>query len=328
MKNKILLSLILIFAFAVSVYSESTDINPEKNSHIGKKSSTINEPYIEKVKNDFTFKLVSSISSFDFSIDRLGSNQSLNYYPEDLERQGFEVSYKYLSLGYSQDLSNPENNTDFYFSFFQEKIGINASYQVYKNFKIYDDNEHSYTDLSNSDFPDLKLTNLNFSFYYFFNDSYSYKAAFLQTERQKRFGWSPFVTIRPSYFSFKNDGPIIPVNIQSLYGKYGTVHTREIYSFSALIGLSCTLTVFDFYFTPLFSLGWSFNKQNLSDSNNTYKEYSNELTFDLAFAAGYNGASFFAGLLATVDTTAGNFGDALWEYDKMQIKFFAGVRFL
>ena len=321
---KYIVLILIIFFHTSTLYAKSNNEPVEKKNDKIKKNTN---DYIEKFKTDFTVKFFISSESLNFGITRPDKDNTLYYEPEELSKKGIEISYKFITLSYAQDIFNPDNNINFSASLFKRRFGFELYYQYFKNIFIYNDEGKTPKDISNDYYPKMQLRNNSLNLYYFFRDSFSYRASFQQTEKQKRFSWSHFIKIRTSYFSVNNNGPIIPDNLQYLYESFATVNRGEISSLAALIGISCTLTFYNFYFTPVISSGWSNNWQEFSSDSTVFKSTNNGICFDMAMAIGFNSNYFFLGLVSSFNSNDGTFGPAEWDFDNIQTKLFLGFRF-
>jgi len=121
----------------------------------------------------------------------------LKFEPNGQTNLGLGFNYKWINLGFSTDFEfmNKDNDEygqttslDFQLSAFSRYFGLSAHYQKYIGFYL--SNPDDFSDWNETYYPyisDLQSSSLGLSLFYFFNNKkFSYKAAYIRNEVQKK----------------------------------------------------------------------------------------------------------------------------------------------
>lgn len=160
-----------------------------------------------------------------FNITNKNTNQKLKYSPNDNFNVGFGFNYKWLGLGVAFNLPSVNNDNDKYgttqsfdaqMNVFAHKYLVDVylnHYQGYyiKNPEIMDttfDKSGVYPTL-----PSMQSTNFGLSYFHVLNNNkFSYRASFIQNERQKKMAGSMILGFITHYNLTIADTAFVPYN--------------------------------------------------------------------------------------------------------------------
>ena len=272
-----------------------------------KEESTTN---IESYKDSLHLRPFFLFPSLELKIqDTKSSNDThkLTYKPNTMINIGADVSWKGWGLSYSvgilpipgmdADKYGKTDYLDFQFYYYFGKFNIDVFYQNYTGYYLADNDGKSINVRS-----DVQAMNTGINLMYVFSDSYSFRSSFTQTERQIKSGGSFILMMSCNYFSINSSHSLIPPDNESLYGK-SSGYRRGYYPsviFSA--GYSYTQILHDRWYLTLSLLvggGWMYQMYDVSAGN--IKEHSLCSKYNNRLAFGYNGESYFFGLLSVID---------------------------
>jgi hypothetical protein len=127
-------------------------------------------------------------------------------------------------------------------------------------------------------------------------DRFSIKAAFDQTERQKKNGGSPLAMVSLFYMEVSNPTDLIPADVASNYPDLRGLNAVKTWGLNGGPGYAYTFSLFRrFYLTPMACLGLGLQDQYLNLENGWTQETVVTLRGNFRLSLGYNGERFFAG---------------------------------
>lgn len=184
-------------------------------------TTTINR-YYQKLNDQLIlrFYILQKSNSVDLSRD----NESLKYRPNGIFSLGVGFNYKWLGLGLSLGIpTTVEQNRkygtttrfDLQLSLYTKRIGGNAHIQNYKGYYL--SNPDKFTDWEEDHYPqipDMSVSTLGASLFYIFNSSkFSYRAAFVGNQVQRRSAGSAVTGFFFSQDEVYTDSGFIPEEI-------------------------------------------------------------------------------------------------------------------
>lgn len=236
---------------------------------------------------------------------------------------GFKLSYYGFSLGLTIDGSrkNEDKVKDIFFGWFGNRTGIEMYYQNLKNFYI----EGSY-DIPN-EYKDCTLINSGLSVYYFFREN-NFRGLSTQSQNKLKNGWSPFIKPTMSVFSLKNTTSIIRINDRLEFNSdVRNSNFFESYQVALPIGLTGTLTLFNFYFSPIFCAEGVGQITRHSEPNGaTHVDNGISFGFDLQLVTGYTGKVIFWGIWYLSENQFSEVKDLRIQITNMQTSLFFGFK--
>lgn len=162
--------------------------------------------------------------------------QSLRYRPNTLTTMGASGSYKALSLsfGYGFGFLNPNKDEkgrtrsfDFQTHIYNRDWVTDIYAQFYKGYYLSLGGPAGTADKNYYVRPDLKVNLLGASVYRLLNgERFSYRAAFIQNEWQKKSAGSFLLGAEIYYGSTKGDSALVPVHLNAYYPQQGIDRVR------------------------------------------------------------------------------------------------------
>ena len=232
-----------LFAFSVLIVAltictlPTVGVAQHHKPEIIKYDTNYYRSYIE----DLTTRLYSSVKYTNFSIYNWDKRAGLHY---NTNRQiilgfGFNYSIFGLNIGLNFPFINDRNNDrygdsdyiDLQSHIYARKVNIDLYLQYYEGYYITNPTKVIEDWPSNDTFPkrpDIKTYNIGFNVQYIFNHrKYSYRAAFVQNEWQKKSAGSWIAGANFFYVIQHGDSSIIPRNISPEDLFYGLQYNRS-----------------------------------------------------------------------------------------------------
>ncbi|MBO9702492.1 MAG: DUF4421 family protein [Sporocytophaga sp.] len=329
-------SIILIFLFT-TLYSFS-------QNHPAKKLN-YDTLYITSYSDKLTTKATIISKGNNFNIYDKTSKKSLKYNPNESIGMGFGAYFKKIGLAFAFNLPFINNDNDKYGKTFQKdlqatrygrKTIIDLNLQTYKGFYI--ENAKDLNPAWNSQrdpYPkrgDIATAALGGSFYYILNsDRFSYRAAFIQDEAQKKRAGSLLLGGYLNFFNLQSDSSIIPMQLESVFNERAYLIKGKTLTFGAGIGYAYTLVIRKRFFITLSTIpGIAFVNFEGQKENLDYFYSKTKIAFrsQIRLATGYNGGKFYAGFNLTTDNISmDNSEHSSINYHLGNIRFYAGRRF-
>ena len=242
------------------------------------------------------------------------SEQSITLAPDNSNKVGLYLGWRWIFLGYSFDISGNSPQTDLNFSFYTAAVGIdlfyrerNEGYRVRKLNGFYQDNNRDLTDF-NRRFDGLTVKQRGLNLYYIFNNRrFSYRAAYSHTTNQ-RISTGSFIlglTYNEQSFLFDHSKFDIPIREQiDNELKFENVRYKD---FSINFGYSYNW-VFKKDFLANISLTPAIGYKNTSLNLSSSKELLSSLNFDFITRAAvvYNNSRYYAGASLVAHTYSYN----------------------
>ena len=232
-----------------------------------------------------------------FTLPAAGSVRDLQYRPNTKLNLGIGVTYKNYTanVAYGFGFLNNNYNTkgktkglDLHFHLFPNKLTVDllgvfhkGYYLVPKGYAAVNSNSYYYR-------PDVKLTLLGVAAYRVPNaEKFSYRAAFVQNEWQKKSAGSILFGGEAYYVSFVGDSAIVPKQLQNSYPQAGIKKINFI-SVGPGLGYVYTLVIEKHFFITtslIANLDFNFCTENATSQN---KKFSLKPAAIYKGAIGYN----------------------------------------
>ena len=228
-----------------------------------------------------------------FTLPATGNVNDLEYRPNTKLNLGIGATYNNytLNVAYGFGFLNNKNidkgktkGLDLHFHLFPNKLTVDVLgifhkgyYLVPKGYAAANTNSYYYR-------PDVKLTMLGIAAYRVPNGSkFSYRAAFVQNEWQKKSAGSVLFGGEAYYVSFGGDSTLVPKQIQSGYPQAG-IKKINFFSIGPGIGYAYTLVIDRHFFITTSLIG------NLDLNFSSEEGTAKNKKFSLKPAAVYKGA--------------------------------------
>jgi len=327
-------TLIFVSLFVTAGVSYAVHPFPEKDSLISSIDSNYIVDYTERLSARF-FLLFQNASLMlnTQNIDKIVYRPNVNV------KIGLAANWKWFGLGVSID--NPfykrnEGNfghtstIDLRANAFSRKFAAELLFQRYTGFYI---SNPERADGTNYIIPDMSTFSIGIAGFWIYNPSrFSIRAAFIQTERQKKSAGSLIVRPSFSFYTISSDNGIIP---QELIAEYNIPSSSQIirgdfYAIGLSPGYIYTFVFLkNMYVTAAILPGVAAQIHSYHNNKGNYSDF--EFSFQLGgrFALGYNSEAWFIGgsYQAGFNTIPDKLSNAMFNYDVAQLRVWGGARF-
>ena len=270
--------------------------------------------YISSYTTDYTTRVYSSVKYSMMGYDDGIANQRLAYRPNNKMLLGIGANHGFLgiNIGFNLPFLNQDDHKygeteyyDFTLRMFAPRFNLTGYLQTYKGFYL----RNTSTVISGWEEgdpyyirPDIRTNTIGLEISYIFNSKrFSYRAAVVQTEWQKKSAGSLLVGGSVIYNITVADSSIVPTNLVFPYFYEGVEFDRSYnFSFGPLIGYAYTLVIKKHYFITGSingSLNIGFTHLQIDKSEERVKSgpivgFRNEVLV----SAGYNSALWYFGV--------------------------------
>ncbi len=325
-KNLAICFFLLLSSFAISVEPDP--------KYISRFKTKLNFR-LQLNKNEFRYSL-TPLSSVSYSKKELNKAQ-LNYGSFIPFSAGFAFNFMLGGFGYdfrfTKKYFNPSGKPvsdfkNFRLNIVGSKVGFEGFFEGYGR-NYFERSETLFDDLSNFD-EGLNVRHWGISMRVIGNDSrFSYKAAFAQSEMQKKSAGSFVLWYGYDQFQLKrSNGLLLDSAVQKYYDKVKFLVDLKQHSWFVMPGFASNLVYQKFYFaTAIYAgSGPQFNRQ-FSDTNIS-KKVNLPLLSKARASIGLNGKSVYSGIFANVDYSRSSFQSLKSELFSYKIGFFIGLRLI
>jgi len=226
-------------------------------------------------------------------------------------------------------------SSQFNLAFTGMKLRIEGSLRFYTGF--YDDNSRLYIP-SFSDSTDfwqnskMKTSSWKAKVIYFLNKKsrFSYGAAYINNMRQMKSAGSFLLSGNLYKFNLKNDGPIVPYYVDSLFMPYQEMDNLKSIGLSAGIGYTHTFSIFKrLYLNFLISVGVENQSLNIYHDGQVLfaKRRTIVSAYDLRSSLGYNSNRFYISIQNIVDGNIYKIKNLTIDNSFLITNFILGYRF-
>jgi hypothetical protein len=337
MESKIWITgIIFIFHFLVPKFAVAQS---EKEKEV-MSADGFDSTYLADYTNLLTARMFLLFQNASLLINTADENiPKIVYRPNVTVRVGLAGFWKWFGLGLSinnpfylpdKDVFGKTKTIDLRVNAFGRATAGELFLQNYKGFYI---SSPLREDGTHYIIPDMEILSIGIGGYWIYNAKrFSMRAAFIQTERQKKSAGS--LLVRPGflYFRISSDMGIIPEEVMTEYGipPASMVNLGEVYSIGLSPGYAYTFVFLkNFYLTAAMFPGVAAQFSSYSNQLSHYSATEFNFTLSGRFALGYNSDKWFLG--GSVQTGFKEVPDqlskSLFIYDPAQYRFWGGTRF-
>ena len=299
------ISFLLTFLQLISTYVVGQNSSSVDSSYVATR-----QKYVENRTGDLTLRVFTLTHNDQLSYKGpLVNNRELIFKPNVPTNIGLGFNYQWLGLSVS--FINPSYNLevekkgrtryfDILLNTYSKKFGVDAYYVSYKGYYLSNPGNRKSEQEPFPQRPDFRTVAIGAQFFYYFNHKkYSYRAPFIQTERQKKSAGSFVLNPHFSYFSIKSDSALTP-GIQNP----GSYRGGNFYTIGVGPGYAHTFVWRRFYinFTLIPSIFIQYQDIRHFDDEFDRSGIVTGLRFTGKFALGYNSDKFFIGISSSGDT--------------------------
>lgn len=286
----------------------------QKESFLKRALRTDNDTaYVSQYLSDVTFRLLGQRKYSYYDLNDHGEKQELLYRPNNKFLLGVGANYEILGLNlvFNFPVFNKDDDKlgktrflDLQTHLYLRKLAIDLYGQYYKGFYIANPTEYTPGYQTGDPFPhreDLYHTNFGVNVQYVFNDErFSYRAAFVQNEWQKKSAGSVIAGGEVYRLEMRSDSTLVPtagLNPDFFDGE--RFSKSSVFSVVANIGYAYTFVYKQhFYLTGSLSGGLGINStiMRYPQGHNKLQEIGWQFNNTVRLSAGYNSGNFFAGI--------------------------------
>ena len=285
---------------------------------------------IEKIDANWTFMPFYTQEYSYLSINnREGKAEALNYHPNIMGSIGAHLSYKFIGLSLSFKLPksseyNPTKMTRFVIDITGNRIRFNIGFVHYKGMYL-----SNYKDFNNTGFsyPNMTITRLFWGSQFIFSKRFSYKAAFKQTERQKKSAGSFLLRFGDVFHILSNDSSFIIASQQAYYKTSKDINNMVSNTFNIAPGYAYTLVISPYFsMSSILAGGLGLHIQSYSIDNHPHIALRLPWYFYNQTVIGYNSDSFFCRISYTIESNTIRLPDANFNIFNNYFLLSAGYR--
>jgi len=330
---------ILIIIFTLSAYFGMARDDSTKQLKI-------DTTYIKDLSHKLSIRILSVNKFTSFDVKDNDIDSLVSYSPNRNLNLGFGVNYKWFGLWLAFKFPFINNDDEKYgktkrfdaiTSIFLRKLAIDVYLSTYKGFYI--ENPEAYLPgweegMAYPQRPDITTTKIGGSCTYTFKyRKYSTKAAYIQTEIQKKSAGSFLLGGFFSYFGIRGSSPFVPYELKDIYDPALLFNYLSVYGAGVTFGYSHTFVLWKkFYISFSLVPGIAIQGYEIDYEDGQEKKTGSFVAgrFLARAALGYNSEKSYAGFTASSDSYSGNTGDEQrnsLNYEVGVIRFFYGRRF-
>lgn len=269
--------------------------------------------YVQDLTKDLTVRLYGSRKYNYFDMHDRSLGEEVLYRPNANNNVGVGFNYKFigLNLGFNLPFINNDNDRygktkylDLQTHLYTRKIVVDFYGQYYQGYfnsqtKRFFDNAYSVE--ADHLRPDIINTNIGLHGQYIFNDErFSYRAAFLQNEYQKKSAGSPLIGAEIFAWQMRGDSALVPYQAREEGFYNGMAFTRASnISLAVNGGYAYTLVIAKHWFvTGSLAVAVGANRSVLAFNDGSGKKHGFgwQINNTLRIAAGYNSPKYYVGV--------------------------------
>ncbi|UYQ91501.1 DUF4421 domain-containing protein [Chitinophaga horti] len=301
--------ILLLFTFLCYVIC-STQAQ-RKESFLKRALRTNNDTiYVQQYLTDVTFRMLGQRKYSYYDLNDRGERRELLYRPNNRFTVGIGANYEILGLNlvFNVPFLNRDESLgktkflDLQTHFYLRKFAIDLFGNYYKGFYIANPRSFIPGYQPGDGFPkrsDLYHTNFGLQVQYIFNDTrFSYRAAFVQNEWQKRSAGSLIAGGEAYRMEVRSDSNLVPTGNPEFFDG-STFSKSSIFTVVGNIGYAYTFVYRKhFYATGALSAGLGINStaMRFQEGHNKLQEIGWQFNNTVRLSAGYNSAKYFAGV--------------------------------
>lgn len=332
-KTLIITSCLLFNAFAFAQSNEATITL--KSRKVDYDTSRIESHYDKLAFHVFTIKKFRN-----FELKSTEFEEKMNFEPNGQTNLGLGFNYKWIGIGmaFSLPFMNKDNDVygktsrfDLQLNLFARSYGISAYFQNYKGFYVANPEEFSTNTFETYPYlEDLQSFSLGIEGFYFFNNKkFSYKAAFIRNEVQKKSAGGFILGGFYKLSAISAPSGFIPAELPDSLNQFFNINGYVTSSFGVSVGYAYTLKLFKRAFLNLSAVpGVGIRNLRISKTNGDEETVRDGTgNFTARVSLGYEGKRFYWGAASIISVES-------FKYESIEIsastgyaKFYLGKRF-
>ncbi|GAB4319869.1 MAG: hypothetical protein Kow00127_12130 [Bacteroidales bacterium] len=299
--------------FTSSLLTARAEGDPTENSSKGK----TDPDYITDMSSYLNLRLYGINKFNKFQLSDAINGGHVDYAPNENFNVGFAVNYKWLGLGiavnvpfinHDNDLYGETRRLDAQTSIFARKFVIDFYFQLYRGFYIENAADLFPSWKSGDPYPqrpDIGVASLGASYYYIFNSRrFSARAAFAQTELQKRSAGSWLAGGYVITLGAAGDSVLIPEKVQQLFSGEMLFYRLSQMTVGLTGGYSHTFSVkqkWNINLTIVPGVAWQLVRADYPSPESSLRKSQLAMRLQSRFNLGFNGQRSFGGFTVLTD---------------------------
>ena len=310
------------------------------NAFAQDKSALADTIYYQDYSDKLLLRIYTITKSNSLTIHNTTLGKSLVLEPNGQTNLGFGFNYKKFGLGLAFGLPKSAHSNEKYGktrridvqgSIYGNKIGGDGFFQLYEGY--YNSNPNDFIDWNDESFPQIpgmRILSLGISGFYLFNsEKYSYRAAFVRDEVQKRNAGSLLLGVFANYDEAITDNGFIPQEFPDSSRVKIDLKEFATLAFGITIGYAHNFIIKEnliigFAIIP----GFGYQRidiVHLNDDTGIENQAAGQLLSRLAI--GYEFKKFYLGLTGLVNFRNLDFNPYDFQLATQQFRFIIGKRF-
>ncbi len=335
--------LLIVFLLTLSYFAFG---QTDSQIQVNVKPSKIDTNYIEDLSDNLNLFVYGKTKYKRFGIENKQTNQRINYLPNDKFNVGFGFNYKWMGLGLAFNLPFINNDDDKYgktkrfdaqMNVFTHRFLLDFYFNFYKGYYL--SNRLITSKLNNSKqyplVPSMTTSDFGLSYYYILNHKkFSYRASFVQNERQKKMCGSMILGVIAHLSHTSADTSLTPTSFLKDIDKIGKYKLNSFsdfdlgpmfgYAYNFVIRKKILITV---SVVPGLVLQRLYARGHYEGKDYNIEKVKLGFVFNNRFAISYNGDFYFWGFNYNDFHSLHNYEKILTSSNVGNFRFFWGRRF-
>ncbi len=331
--QRILLFILILFTFN-SIAQSNMDVS------INKKTIEYDTTRIQDLSQKLSIWNYGIQKMYTINLMNNNTGKKLKLLPNGQMNFGLGFNYKWMGLGVAFKLPFSKNDDniygktsrfDFQLNIFTRSFGIDFSTQYYKGFYV--SNPADFTSWNKNEFPtlpNLETLSSELSAYYFSNNKrFSYRAAFVRNEIQKKGAGSPIFGAYMRYDLAINPSGFIPEELPKNLKDTFDISAFVTTNYGLSIGYAYTFVIFKKFFINLSMVpGLGAKSLKVYTSNGVSNPKSGlSSRFVGRIALGYEHKYFYLGLSSTSISNSITYQNITLSSSTTKFRIYIGKRF-
>ena len=327
--------LILVLGFSLNANSQGSAHISTQDSKTGYDTTRIQD-----LSNQLSVWLYSIKKIYSLKMTNTDTKQNLILLPNEQTNIGFGFNYKWMGIGIAikppwakndDDVYGKTKRIDFQLNIFTRSFGIDFSAQYYKGYYL--KNPSDFLEWNKPEYPqlkDLETLSTELSAYYFFNHrKFSYRAAFVRNEIQKKGAGS---LIAGTYIRFDlgvSQGSFVPEELQDTLNNTFMLNSYLSGNYGLSFGYTYTFVIWKKFFINLSLVpGLGFKTMVVNTTEGNFKPKIG-LSARALFrsAIGYEHKYFYLGVSSISISNSFSYKNIDIAASTSKFRFFIGKRF-
>ena len=318
----------------------STNLFSQVEAELSKSTIKYDTTYIENVSDKLAIRIYNIWKNTELKLTELNTNKYLLIEPNGSTNIGIGFNYKWMGLGVAfgmpfinndDDVYGKTKRFDFQLNLYGRTMGADIYFQRYKGFFI--SNPDMLVSWDKKEYPildEMQIIAAGASVYYFFNNKkFSYRAAFVRNEIQKKGQGSMILGVYYGLNSAFDKTGFLSNELKDSLNTLFDIYSFNSNNFGISFGYTFTFVIAKRFFINLSLVpGLGGVKTRINTSDKVYKlDPHLAVRYIARFALGYEHKNFYLGLTAYSTGSSYKYSYIKIEPSTGNVKLFFGKRF-